>query len=529
MIVLQHVSYRHPDKVLLFEDLNLAIGRYDKISITGNNGVGKSTLLRLLAGELPLSGGKLQTNTTPFYLPQNAGQLSDCTVAEALHAAEKLQALEEILAGKVSDANLAILNDDWTIDARCKEALAYWGLQHLHYHQKLATLSGGQKTKVLLAGIHVANPGIILLDEPGNHLDVAGRLLLCKFITDTKAAIVIVSHDRSLLNLLDTVWELTPKGINVFGGNYDFYLQQKAIAREALHVDVSNAEKALRKARATEREAIERKQKQDARGKKKQQKAGLPTIAMNTLRNNAQRSAAKIKEVHAGKANGLLAELADLRKDLPATDTIKMDFEDSALHRGKVLIDANGINVNYDAGMIWQNPVDICILSGERVALSGNNGSGKTTLLKVLLGLMQPSAGTIYRSAAATVYVDQEYSLLNPVISELETAQHYNTGSLQDHEIKIRLSRFLFLKDDWDKRCEDLSGGEKMRLILCCLTIRKTAPDLIVLDEPTNNLDIQNIEILANAIVEYNGTLLVVSHDTCFLNQICIDRTFALP
>ena len=156
------------------------------------------------------------------------------------------------------------------------------------------------------------------------------------------------------------------------------------------------------------------------------------------------------------------------------------------------------------------------------------NGSGKTTLIKLILGNLESETGAIYRADNKALYIDQDYSLINNSLNIYEQAQESNTTALQEHEIKIRLNRFLFSRESWDKSCESLSGGERMRLMICCLTISNQSPDIIILDEPTNNLDIQNIEILTAAINEYQGTLIVVSHDESFLEQIKIERIIQL-
>jgi ATPase subunit of ABC transporter with duplicated ATPase domains len=168
------------------------------------------------------------------------------------------------------------------------------------------------------------------------------------------------------------------------------------------------------------------------------------------------------------------------------------------------------------------------IISSERILLRGSNGSGKTTLIRIILGELEPHDGNLFRANNSYLYIDQDYSLIRNDLKVYEQAMQFNGSGLEEHEIKIRLSRFLFYRDDWDKLCDDLSGGEKMRLMLCCLTISNKAPDIIVLDEPTNNLDIQNIEILTRAINEYKGTLIVISHDQYFLEQINPERTIEL-
>ena len=529
MLVLRNLSYIHPDKDLLFNNINLSIARHEKAALVGNNGAGKSTLLQILAGNLIPSSGSVDTLAKPYYIPQLFGQFNACTVAQALGIQDKLKALSEILNGEVTEDNLTALNDDWTIEERCMEALAHWRLDGIELTQKLSTLSGGQKTKVFLAGITIHSPEVILLDEPSNHLDVEGRQLLYEFIQSTSSTLLVVSHDRKLLNLLNVVYELTNSGITVFGGNYDFYAEQKKMGGQALEADIRNKEKELRRAKELERETAERKQKLDARGKSKQEKAGIPTIMLNTLRNKAERSTSRLKGVHEEKIGAISHELADLRKALPDMDKMKLRFQKSALHQGKVLITALGLNFSYAHDFLWAEDLSFEIRSGERIALRGKNGSGKSTLIKGILSEIHPARGVVKKADnTSAVYIDQDYSLLNNELTVYEQACCYNHTGLQEHEIKTRLTRFLFTREVWDKPCFTLSGGQKMRLILCCLTIGEQSPDMIILDEPTNNLDIQNLEILTNSVSDYEGTILVVSHDEYFLEQIKVTRTIEL-
>ncbi len=523
MFTLQNAAYIHPNGDLLFSDISLVINRQDKIALTGNNGVGKSTLLKIIAGEVVPSGGQLKRDHIPYYVPQIFGQFNHLTVGQALHVDEKLKALSAILDGSADIRYFGILNDDWTIEERCSSALKEWGLDGVELAQPMASLSGGQKMKVFLAGISVHEPEFVLLDEPSNHLDNAGRQQLYRFIESTTCALMVVSHDRTLLNLLNTVCEMSPRGITVYGGNYDFYAEQKQIEINALSNDIHAKEKALRKAREKERETQERQQKLDARGKSKQEKAGVARIMMNTLRNNAENSSSKMKNVHAEKTAGISHELHELRATVHDISKMKFGFDNSDLHKGKILCTASEINFAYHDHLLWKESLSFQITSGQRIALKGLNGSGKTTLIKMILGTLEPATGTISRAFNKAVYIDQDYSLIRNTLSVCDQAQYFNTSGLQEHEIKTRLTRFLFTKDDWGKPCAALSGGERMRLQLCCLTIGHQKPDVIVLDEPVNNLDIQNTEILTAAVNEYQGTLIVVSHDTYFLEQIRIE------
>ena len=549
MLILQNISYTHPNKDLLFDNINLSLNNRDKVALIGHNGAGKSTLLKIIAGEIASSGGQLHTDTNPYYIPQVSGQYNDMTIAQALRIDEKLIALKEILNGNVTEEFLDVLNNDWTIEERCRGAMDYWQLsevfkEHNQSHalmsveqqhlsdliltRKMSTLSGGQKTKMFLAGIFIHQPEFMLLDEPSNHLDVASRRLLYDFIQNTSKTLLVVSHDRTLLNLLDTVCELSMRRITIYGGNYDFYAEQKNIEKEALDSDIKNKEKALRKAKEKERETVERQQKLDARGKKKQEKAGVARIMMNTLKDSAENSTSKMKSVHVEKIGGISQELKELRSAIPDIDKMKFGFDNSSLHKGKILFEATDINFSYGRQSLWSENLNIQITSGERITIKGLNGSGKTTLVKMITNQLKPQTGTVFLTDNNSVYIDQDYSLIRNGLTVYEQAEQFNASSLTEGEIKSRLNRFLFTKEDWDKQCAVLSGGERMRLMLCCLTIDNHAPDIIILDEPTNNLDIQNIEILTAAINEYQGTLIVISHDEMFCEQIGINKTIFL-
>ncbi|MGN6640922.1 MAG: ribosomal protection-like ABC-F family protein [Mucilaginibacter sp.] len=528
MLILKDVTYIHPDREILFSGINFIVNPHQKIALIGNNGTGKSTLLKLMAGILTASGGTIKATSRPYYMPQVTSQYTNCTVAEALLVSEKINALNKILAGQASEEAFHALDDDWTIEDRCREAFDHWKLGDINLSNQMSALSGGQKTRVLLAGIRIHQPEIVLLDEPSNHLDAESRLLLYDYIRNTNHTLVVVSHDRELLNLMPVMCELSEKNIITYGGNYDFYAEQKQMANEVLHQTLQNKEKALRKARETERNTLERQQKLDARGKKKQEKAGLPTIMMNTFKDRAEKTGSKLKGVHAERVGALKQELSQLRAGLPGMDKMKIDMDHSVLHKGKVLVTFKDVQFAYHDQLLWKQPLSFQIASGERLAVQGANGSGKTTLINLINGKLQPTGGTIIRADLNAIYIDQDYSLINGKLTVYQQAQDYNSGALQEHDIKIRLNRFLFSPEDWDKPCHVLSGGEKMRLMLCMLAIGNQAPDVILLDEPTNNLDLQNIMVLTNAINEYDGTLIVVSHDRYFLQQIKVDRVILL-
>lgn len=528
MLVLHDISFAYPGRDTLFSGLHLSIERGTTSALIGDNGSGKSSLLRIMAGASTPTAGTLTRTASTWYVPQWAQVGADGTVAGSLGIAPQLDALRRILDGRMTGNDLALLDDDWTLEERCLAALATWGLASIGLDTPIAQLSGGERTKVMLAGIDLHLPELLLLDEPSNHLDRAGRQLLYQRIEAHQGATVVVSHDRALLERCSRVYLLERGGLQVYGGNFSFYAEQRAAEQQALAAEVQAQEKALRHARQVARDTVERQQKLDARGKRKQEKSGVPTIMLNTLRDQAQHSTAKLQGLHADKVADAARALREGREALGSDAWMRFGFGTSTLHRGKVLVEAMGINVAPSGRPLWSAPLDLRIHSGERIAVQGCNGSGKTTLLRLVMGTEEPSVGTIHRAIQRAVYVDQHYSLLNDDATVLQQAEEAAATGTAAHVIKTRLDHFLFPAARWDAPVAGLSGGERLRLTLCCLTLGETAPDLLVLDEPTNNLDLRNMTMLVQAVARYTGTLLVVSHDERFLADVGVERMIAL-
>ena len=525
-IVVCDLSYRYTNRQSLFEAIRFSVPPGGKAAIVGNNGTGKSTLLKLLAGELTPVSGSVACAARPCYVPQQP-DLAGLSVTEALGAAEKIAALRAICAGSTDPAHYDTLGDDWEIEAKCRAALDGWGLHRVGPDTPADTLSGGERTKLLLAGASLRKPEILLLDEPTNHLDEEGRRQLCAFVRDTRATVVVVSHDITLLNLLETTYELSPLGLKRYGGNYDFYREQKRIERQALEQRIDAAQNALKQARRRAQEIRERQEKRAAQGERKKDQA--PRILRKGLKDSGERTASRLRNQHAEIIGRDSEKIAGLRARQQRECLLRIDFDDAQLHDGKLLAEFRGVDFAYPGGRpLWVEPLDAAIRSGERIRLRGGNGAGKTTFVKLLTGELQPTAGEIRRSEFSYVCLDQEYSRLDTPATVLETAQAYNRSHLEDHELKMRLHRALFPAETWDKACDTLSGGERMRLNLCCLMIGNHVPDLFILDEPTNNLDLQSLGILTDTIRSYRGTLLLVTHDSRFAEEVGVTKTIEL-
>ena len=464
------------------------------------------------------------------------------TIAQALRIERKQQALHAILSGDASNENFVVLDDDWNIEERSIAALDLWGLGQFTLSYPMNLLSGGEKTRVFLAGMDIHHPSVVLMDEPTNHLDSSGRQRLYDWVEKCRSTLLVVSHDRTLLNLLPEICELEKHQINYYGGNYEFYKEQKTLMQEALQQRIEEKEKALRIARKVARETVERRDKQNVRGEKNNIKKGVPRIVLNALQGKSEKSTSKLNSTHQEKAEKLTGERNQLRSSLSPTATLKTDFNSSSLHTGKILVTAKEINFGYHPNSdsndiqdnndfkqkLWQTPISFQLKSGDRLRIEGANGSGKTTLLKLITGQLQPQEGNLTRMEFTYVYLNQEYSIIDDRNSILEQAYAFNNRNLPEHEIKIILNRYLFPASEWDKSCRKLSGGEKMRLAFCCLMISNNTPDMFILDEPTNNLDIQSIEIITATIKNYTGTVIAISHDDYFIQEIGIEQRILL-
>ena len=500
------------------------------VGIIGPNGSGKSTLLKCIyrilkpdAGAVYLDGEELHSMS----VKSSARKMA--VVAQHNYYNFDFTVREVVLMGRAPHKKT--LERDNAKDYRIVEEALKTVQMDAFADRTFSTLSGGEQQRVILARARAQQTPALILDEPTNHLDKRSREKLYDFITSCRITLLVVSHDRTLLNLLASIAELSVGGITLYGGNYDFYKGQKEQEQASMQEKLEAKEKELRRVRKTAREVAERKQKHESRGEKQSVRKGIPRIMMGGLKENAEKSASKLKEVHEDKMENLANELKQMRSSLPDLQGMKLDFSASGLHEGKILVTAKEINFGYaEAGDLWPSPMSFQIKSGERWLIQGDNGSGKTTLLKLITGQLPPRSGSLIRADFSSIYIDQEYSIVRNDRTVYEQAQAFNERHFQEHEIKTLLNRFLFPHDTWEKSCGKLSGGEKMRLAFCCLMISNQTPDLFILDEPTNNLDIQSIEIITSMVRAYRGTILLISHDAYFIRELGIHQiitTFA--
>lgn len=524
-IIASNISYALADGTVLLSHVSFSISPGAKCALVGPNGSGKSTLMAVLSGRLAPTEGTVQVEEGAYLVPQHFGQFNDLSVAEALGVDRKLLALHAILAGDATEEQFAALADDWTLEDRLRQALDRWGLGHVGPDTPMAQLSGGEKTRVFLAGIAIHEPTVVMMDEPTNHIDADSRAMLYDLIDHSAATLLIVSHDRRLLSRLPDIYELSAAGMRHFPMSFSDYEATVEAEAEAQAERRDFWQKELRKERKVARVVAERQQRQASRGQQHSERQGVARIMMGVRRDQAERSSSKTDATRQRRMDDIRQQLAEAKAGVKQVDGMAIDLGSATMREGRELVVARGVNFAYAGGEpLWGEGLNFTVRSGDRLHIVGRSGSGKSTLMRMVMGQIRPTEGTLaVAEGLRTVYLDQEYSLINPSLTVAEQVGEFNRRALPEHELNIRLNRFLFPRDTWTKPCAALSGGEKMRLSLCCMMVADSAPDIIIADEPTNNLDLHNMDILAATLNAYRGTLLLITHDEGFAEAVGLE------
>ncbi|MFN3778712.1 MAG: ABC-F family ATP-binding cassette domain-containing protein [Brevundimonas aurantiaca] len=523
LATLDKVAARTPDGVTLFDNLSLTFGS-ERTGVVGRNGAGKSTLLRLIAGDLSPSEGSVTRAASVGVLDQRSDPSPDETTGQTLGVAPALAAIDRLLAGEGDAQDMA--DADWTLEPRIASALAEVGLEGLPMDRATRSLSGGEQTRLRLAGLILAAPDLILLDEPTNHLDVQARGRVADVLGRWKGGAVVVSHDRDLLRRMDRIVEVSGLGVAVHGGNYDLYAARKAIERETAERDLVEAERTLARVAAVAQRRTEMKARRDAAGRRRAAKGDMPRILIDARAERAENSGAADRLLAARQAAEAETVLAAARQGVERVRTLAIPMPATGLAAGRTVATLTGAAWTSQDGRRIAGPIDLTLTGPERVAVTGPNGAGKTTLLRLITGDLQPTAGQVRRPVPSAL-LDQDAALLGPQETLIEAWTRLNPDG-SAHDAQAALARFLFRNTAAHRRVGDLSGGERLRAALACVMTGKRPPQLLVLDEPTNHLDLDSVAAVEDALSAYDGALVVVSHDADFLAAIGIDRTVSL-
>ena len=489
-------------------------------------GSGKSTLLRVLTGQLEPSTGSLHRAAGIAYVPQDITAQSEPTMHQLLGMDHILKSLRAIEAGSVEEAEYDVVGDDWDIEERAQAELAARGLP-TDLKRRVTELSGGEIMRAALAGAVLRRAQLTVLDEPTNNLDAAAREDLFATVRGWKASLLIVSHDRQLLELVDQIVELRDGQLTEFGGTYSEYETYLATQQEAALREVSRAEAEAKKQK---RERIEEETKlshRSTRGEKFKRQKRKPGMAMGNDAMSAQVQAGKLRGILAEREKTAAAAAAEARDALRADRHIRVQLPQTAV--------ANGTKVLELERSLTDGDTERFDMAGpERVRLAGRNGSGKTTLLERIVAWTADSAEgprdadlagvapwTVRYRLSPVGYIPQRLTVERPELTLVQELQLANPAATE-HACRETLARFLFRGAQSDKQMSELSGGELLRVALARVLTSEPAPKLLILDEPTNNLDLRSVDQLVEALNAFEGALLVVSHDDSFIERIAV-------
>jgi ATPase subunit of ABC transporter with duplicated ATPase domains len=406
-ILIHEMSFNLPNGKGLFSKLNLAFAK-QKVGLLGNNGMGKSTLIKLMVGELHPSSGSIQIDGTIAYVQQNPPFNSELTVAKLLGHEEKLHALHRIEQGSTDPNDFVILNDDWLIKEKLVRELAMFDLDTLSPFSHLSTLSSGQVTKLMLTKSFLSNADFLLLDEPTNHLDSHACKKLYEAMLKWQCGLIVVSHDRSLLNLMDEIVELSSLGLSCFGGNYNAFKEQKDCLVNAKQNQLLEAKNGLEKIKRSTQLTKEKHEQRQAKGRNLRKRGDQPKMLLDAMENRSTASQGSLLIRSNRMLDAAHEKLHYAKEQLEVLDEIHVSLPETYVPKGKVILEIERLCFSYDqTTQPLINNFSLIIKGAERIALCGGNGSGKTTLVKLILNQLKPFNGKIYLGIKHINYLDQ--------------------------------------------------------------------------------------------------------------------------
>lgn len=518
LLALERVAFSLPDGRIVFTDLD---ARFDqrRTGLVGRNGVGKSVLARIIAGHLAPGSGQCLHAGSVHYLPQQILSGADASVAAVAGVQSRLDALARIETGSTDPYDFDIVGEGWDIRQRLTAELEAHGLGHLQPGQLAATLSGGELTRVALMGAWLSPADFLVLDEPSNHLDREQRAMLLAKLQQWRGGLLVISHDRELLESMERILELSPSGLRDYAGGYSLYARQRTQEREHAARELERRKLERKRGEIEMREQRERQEHRLARASQQAREANQAKILLGGLRQWSQASAGKLQHQHAARTDTLAESVrqAAERVDDDAAIALFAPMPAAASQRRAARIE----QLLLPHGAAGAFPLDLDVVGCQRIGLVGRNGSGKSTLLKVLAGWLAPLAGQC-SVHVPVAYLSQQLEMTSDDATPLQLLMAANPMASQS-DLRTRLALLGLTADMALTPDRLLSGGQRLKAALACALYGDTPAQLLLLDEPTNHLDLPSIEALERVLVQYPGAIVVASHDETFLDRLGLD------
>jgi ATPase subunit of ABC transporter with duplicated ATPase domains len=516
------LSFQWQDGTPVIDGLSLAIGR-GRTGLVGTNGTGKSTLLRLLAGQLTPSQGSVTVGGSLAYLPQNITLDTELRVDQALGIAERRAALRAIESGDVSEEHFDTVGDDWDVEERALATLGSLGLADVELDRTVGQLSGGETILLRLAALLLERPDVLLLDEPTNNLDVFARRRLYEAVDSWRSGVlVVVSHDRELLERVDRIAELRSGSVSWYGGGWSAYEEALATQQEAAGRMLRAAEADVRRQKRELEETQIKVARRARHSKKMDAQRKAPRIVAGEKKRSAQESGDKLRGLHEDRLSDAHERREEAAEAIRNDAEIRVSLPHTAVPTGRTVLSIDELSLPH--GKLRDGSLHIH--GPERIALVGRNGAGKTTLLRTLTGELEPLSGRA-KTFVPLRFLPQRLDVLDEELSVAANVARMAPG-VTDNHIRSQLARFLFKGARAEQPAGTLSGGERFRAALAATMLAAPAPQLLMLDEPTNSLDMASVRQLTSALESYEGALLIASHDLPFLESIGITRWLLL-
>lgn len=518
------LAYLLPDGTDLFSNITFSIGPRQRVALVGHNGSGKSSLARLLAEKSVPSRGQLTVHGQISLLAQDAAPPRDLRIVDYLQVGTKFDALTRSNAGTATADDLSLIADDWGLEDALHRELQEVGLGHMSPTHLITNLSGGEWLRLQILGVQQSNPDLLILDEPSNHLDQDGRAWLESWLRDAPFAWLLISHDRHLLALPDQIWELTPTGLDVYGGNYAHYLAEKTTHQHAAISRVAHAKQAERRAQRDQQVVRERLEHRAAKGRRERAKGSQPKIVLDGRKARSQHTASRLTQIKHARLSAAQDRVVTAQSQVKGTPPVQFDAGASEVHSHQPVLDIEGLCFGYGARTLL-NQFNLAVRGPQRLHLAGENGSGKSTLLDLIAGRKMPNKGTMTCTVPIGYLLQREDH--GPEATPLDRCLAYRPG-WQETDIRTSLARAGLRREKAVTAFDLLSAGERLRADLVRLLNCPEPAQLLLLDEPSNHLDIDALEALEAALRTYRGALIFTSHDPVFVETMNVSEIVRL-